>query len=96
MNDTLLAFTGDEAAAGRLRDSLRRIAADTADPDLRRDLQAVLNGRLDVRALIGDSRLEPLVARGVAMFEEAWAALTPEERASAVDAAKRSVSEKDD
>ena len=82
--DPLVAFTGDRAAAEVMRRSLRAVADDYADRPLGAMVREVLAGRRDVRDLATDPDFAEISARGMRAQEEAWAALTPEERTEQV------------
>lgn len=80
MTDRLQAFTGDRASAEVLRRSLRAVADTYADQPLGDLVRDVLAGRRDIRELAQDPEFAELTARGMRAQEEAWAALTPEQR----------------
>jgi hypothetical protein len=91
VNDQALAFTGgDEDAARLLRDNLavlhERLSGDPAAADLRRDVGAVLAGRMELRELVDVPAFRDLTQDGMRRAQEAWAGLTREQRAAAVRA----------
>jgi hypothetical protein len=96
VNDDLVDFTGgDHAAARLLRDNLAglrdRLAGDPGAEELRRDLDAVLAGRLTLRELADVPAFRDLTQEGMREAQRAWQELSPEERARAVrDGAARS------
>jgi hypothetical protein len=85
--DSFLDFTdGDVEAARLLRQNLGSLVDGVDDAALRRDIRAVLAGRMTFRELTRDPRLLEIARVGVRRFEEAWDRLTPEQRAAEVRA----------
>ena len=78
--DHLEQFTGDAASAEVLRRSLRAMADEFTDQPLGEKILAVLQGRADLRDVASDPDFAEFTANGMRAQEEAWAALTPEER----------------
>jgi hypothetical protein len=81
VSDSLMAFTGDRASAEVLRRTLRAVADEYADQPLGTIVREVLAGRREVRDLATDPDFAELADRGMRAHQEAWDALTPEERA---------------
>ncbi len=83
---------GDPRAAALLRQSLTtlrdRMATDPGSAALRRDLDAVLNGRLDLRDLAEVPAFRALAEDGMRAVEAEWQALDPEDRARQVAAGR--------
>ena len=78
--DRLDEFTGDRASAEVFRRTLRALADEYADRPLGAMVREVLAGRRDVRDLASDPDFAEMSARGMRAQEEAWDALTPDER----------------
>jgi hypothetical protein len=88
-HDEFLEFTdGDVAAARLLRENLAKLAEQTDDDRLRRDIRATLAGSMDLRDLVRNPLLLEIVDRGVREFEEAWEQLTPEQRQTEIRAGR--------
>lgn len=88
LDGDLLAFTGDDPAAAQLLrtnlDRLRdQLADDPAHDGLRRDVEAVLSGRLGLRELAAAPAFVELTRDGMRQAQAAWAELTPEQRTAA-------------
>lgn len=95
-DDSLVAFTGDRASAEVLRRTLRDVAEEYADRPLGTMVREVLAGRREVRDLASDPDFADLTARGMLAQEDAWAALTPEQRAERVRLGEAYLAELDD
>ena len=94
--DSVDAFVDDDPrAAALLRGSLAalldRFADDPGWADVRRDVQAVLDGRMDLRDLAEVPAFRELAESGMRQVEAAWQALDPEERARQVAAGRAQV-----
>jgi hypothetical protein len=86
---SLLEFAaGDEAAARLMHDNLRalsdRLAGSPDQAELRRDVDAVLAGRMSLRDLADLPAFRDLVDDGMRQAHEAWQQLDPEERQALV------------
>ena len=91
--DSVDAFVDDDPrAAALLRESLAalvdKLAGDPAWADVRRDVQAVLDGRMDLRDLAEVPEFRELAESGMRQVEAAWQGLDPEERAREVAAGR--------
>ena len=80
--DSLLELTGDPAAAELMRRALRERAEEYAGTPLGDKFSDVLAGRLDVRALADDPEFTALEDRTREAFDEFWAGLDTEQRAT--------------
>ncbi len=93
--DSVDAFVDDDPrAAALLRESLAALRDQLSDPawaDVRRDVQAVLDGRMDLRDLAEVPAFRELAESGMREVEAAWQALDPEERARQVAAGRAQV-----
>jgi hypothetical protein len=90
--DSLFELTGDPAAAAWLRRELQARAAETAGSDLGDKIQAVLAGRLHVRALADDADFALHAERTRLAFDDYWAGLDPEERAAVLRQGEQTLS----
>ena len=86
--DPFEAFTGDRAAAARLRAGLSTIAEDHAGTGVGTLASEVLAGRRPVRDLAADPDFSGLIADGVDDYRRYVASLSPEERAEMVETAR--------
>ena len=78
--DSIVAFTGDRAAAVHLRQSLRAIRDEHDGEEVAARIDAVLAGRLDFRELAADEEFTALTRDGARRFQEYWASLDRSER----------------
>ena len=90
--DSVDAFVDDDPrAAALLRESLATLRDRLSDPawaDVRRDVQAVLDGRMDLRDLAEVPAFRELAESGMRQVEAAWQGLDPDERAREVAAGR--------
>ena len=91
--DSVDAFVDDDpGAAALLRESLAtlrdQLRGDPAFVEVHRDLQAVLEGRMELRALAEVPTFRELAESGMRQVEAAWQGLDPEERARQVAAGR--------
>jgi hypothetical protein len=80
---------GRESPARTLAALRERLAGEPGTADLRRDIEAVLGGRMSLRALADVPAFRQLADDGMGQAEEAWQRLSPEERAAQVRAGSR-------
>ncbi len=95
--DSVAAFVDDDPrAAALLRDSLSTLRDQLrGDPDfieVHRDLQAVLDGRMDLRELAAVPAFSDLADAGMRDVQAQWQALDPEQRAAQVAAGRSHLS----
>ncbi|WP_110206985.1 hypothetical protein [Nocardioides daejeonensis] len=84
--DPIAAFTrGDPLRAEALRANLTRIAEQTDQPEVRRLVQEVLDGRRTVRELVREPAMVAELDRGMDAFARQWSDLSPEQRAALVN-----------
>lgn len=93
--DHLLAFTGDQASAARLRANLASIAEDHPRTGIASIVGEVLSGRRPVRDLADDPDFSDVIEVGMDDYRNYLASLTPDERAEMVANAKNSTSPAD-
>lgn len=91
--DDLDAFTGDTAGGEIMRWSLRAMADHYAGTPLGDRVRDVLAGRLGIRELAQDPEFAEFTARGMQVWSDLWASLSPEERAARIEAGRRFVNE---
>jgi hypothetical protein len=88
--DSIADFTkGDRQAARQLRTALHAIAEEHSGTPLATRIQATLTGRISMRELAEDPDFLDLTRQGARKFEEEWAALDPDEKATFTDQATR-------
>ena len=81
-------FTGDRAAAMRLRANLSRIAEEHPGTAIESIAHDVLAGRRYIRDLADDPEFSKIITEGVDDYRRYLDTLTPTERAEMVDNAK--------
>ena len=81
-------FTGDRAAAMRLRANLDRIAEEHPGTAVESIAREVLAGRRSIRDLADDPEFSKVITEGVDDYRRYLDTLTPTERAQMVDDAK--------
>lgn len=81
-------FTGDRAAAMRLRANLTRIAQERPGTAVESIAREVLAGRRSIRDLTDDPEFSKVITEGVDGYRRYLDTLTPAERAEMVDTAK--------
>ena len=91
--DSVSEFVDDDPrAAALLRDSLSRLrdqlSGDPAFAEVHRDLQAVLEGRMDLRELAAVPAFRDIAEAGMRDVQAHWQALDPEQRAAQVAAGR--------
>lgn len=79
--DAFEAFTGDRAAAARLRANLTQISVEHAGTDIAAIADQVLAGRRPIRDLADDDGFSALLEMGIDDYRRFLDSLTPEERA---------------
>lgn len=87
--DPLVAFTGDQASAARLRANLLSVAQAHSGTGVESTIHEVLAGRRPVRDLADDPDLSEVIEAGMDDYRSYLASLTPQERADMVAAAKQ-------
>lgn len=91
LDDELVRLTGGDLEAARLvRSNLAALRDQLADApgqeELRRSVDAVLTGRSTMRELAADPAFEALTRDGMHQAQQAWSALTREQRDAAMRA----------
>lgn len=84
--DPITAFAkGDRLRAATLRANLTRIAEQTDDAAVRRQVREVLDGRRTVRELVREPAFVAVLDAGMESFAQQWEQLTPQQRADLVN-----------
>lgn len=89
--DPFLSFTGDRAAAARLRANLTQIAREHPDTPIAAIANEVLAGRRPIRDLADDDEFGALIEVGMDDYRRFLDSLTPEKRTQMVQGAKSTV-----
>lgn len=86
--DTFEEYTGDPAAAQRMRQALVVLAGRYAGTPIGDQISEALAGRTSMKELADDPEFATLALQGAREYLDAWRALTPEQRAELSEQAR--------